>query len=83
MDSLEEVTNTLSKIRIPRCYSYESVSQATSIELHVFSDASELAIAAVTYLLICFPNGNRNVSFVHGKAKVAPPSGHTVPRLTC
>ena len=71
----------LSKIRIPRCYSYESVSQATSVELHVFSDASELAIAAVTYLLIGFPNGDRNVSFVHGKAKVAPPSGHTVPRL--
>lgn len=71
----------LSQIHIPRCYSHESLSQATSVELHVFSDASELAIAAVTYLLICFPSGTRSLSFVLGKAKVAPISGHTIPRL--
>ena len=71
----------LSQIHIPRCYSHESLSQATSVELHVFSDASELAVAAVTYLLIRFPDGNNSLSFVLGKAKVAPISGHTIPRL--
>lgn len=71
----------LNQIHIPRCYSHESLSQASGIELHVFSDASELAIAAVTYLLICFPDGSRSLSFVFGKAKVAPIAGHTIPRL--
>ena len=71
----------LNQIQIPRCYSHESLSQASSVELHVFSDASELAIAAVTYLLICFPDGSHSLSFVFGKAKVAPIAGHTIPRL--
>ncbi|VDI68047.1 Hypothetical predicted protein [Mytilus galloprovincialis] len=50
-------------------------------ELHVFSDASEKAIAAVAYLRTTDSSGEPNIGFILGKAKVAPTSGHTIPRL--
>ena len=51
------------------------------MELLVFFDASELAISAVSYLLMHFQDGRRQIGFVIGKSKVAPTSGHTIPRL--
>ncbi|XP_041369794.1 uncharacterized protein LOC121383763 [Gigantopelta aegis] len=71
----------LKHVHIPRCYSTESLSQASKVELHVFCDASEFAIAAVSYLVIYSTDYSRHISFVMGKAKVAPASGHTIPRL--
>lgn len=51
-------------------------------ELHVFSDASEKAIAAVTYLRTTDIEGQVKLGFVLCKAKVAPISGHTIPIVT-
>ena len=51
------------------------------IELHTFSDASESGIAAVSYLLTYYEDGNCDIGFAMGKAKVAPVRGHTIPRL--
>jgi len=49
--------------------------------MHVLADASEKAIAAVSYLRTVHPDGNSETGFILGKAKVAPQHGHTIPRL--
>ncbi|VDI59142.1 Hypothetical predicted protein [Mytilus galloprovincialis] len=67
-------------LRIPRTY-VPYLSKTTTKELHVFSDASEKAIAAVAYLRTTDSSGEPNIGFILGKAKVAPTSGHTIPRL--
>ncbi|XP_056022109.1 uncharacterized protein LOC130054992 [Ostrea edulis] len=61
-------------------YFPESLSQEEKIGLHVFSDASEEAVSAVTYLRNK-EDETVNTSFVMGKAKLAPTHGHTIPRL--
>lgn len=74
-NTLKEIEN----LRIPRtCVTY--LSKAVTKELHVFSDASEKAIAAVVYLRTTYPDGKTEIGFVLGKAKLAPSSGHTIPR---
>ena len=78
--SWRDSLSALSKIQIPRRYFSVPVKDLLAVELHIFSDASTLAIAAVAYLVGILPN-SREVSFVFGKAKVAPHSGHTIPRL--
>ena len=76
-DSLKD----LEEIKIPRPYTPTTLSTAQRKELHVFSDASVKAIAAVAYLKVIDSDGKCNVGFVLGKAKLAPPSAHTIPRL--
>ncbi|XP_060573880.1 uncharacterized protein LOC132731684 [Ruditapes philippinarum] len=71
----------LNKIYIPRCYSKTSLKEASQVNLLTFCDASELAIAAVAYMVVHFQNWTRTSCFILGKAKVAPSSGHTMPRL--
>lgn len=68
-------------IRIPRTLFRISLSDMRDFELHIFSDASEKAISAVGYIVGCSPEGIKLSSFLIGKAKVAPSSGHTIPRL--
>ena len=61
-------------------YCSTSYSGATRREVHIFSDASKDAIASVAYLKLIMDN-RVDVSFLMGKAKVAPTHGHTIPRL--
>ena len=70
----------LEKLRIPRMYSDISYRNATNREIHTFSDASKEAIGVVAYIKFYEANCSRT-SFLLGKAKVAPTSGHTIPRL--
>ncbi|XP_053381914.1 uncharacterized protein LOC128549337 [Mercenaria mercenaria] len=70
----------LSNLKIPRSYFSISLSEIIHLTLHVFSDASEQAIAAVGYIVGRTPS-NICVGFVMGKSKVAPTKGHTIPRL--
>ena len=76
-DSLRHLKNT----QIPRMFVTTSLSLSVRNELHVFSDASEDAIAAVAYIRTVSPENDVDVGFVMGKAKVAPKHGHTIPRL--
>ncbi|KAK3107294.1 hypothetical protein FSP39_011277 [Pinctada imbricata] len=67
-------------LNIPRMYCNMSVKEAESLEVHVFSDASKHAIAAVAYIRV-FTKSKVDVGFLLGKAKVAPSNGHALPRL--
>ena len=72
----------LEQVKIPRHYSTQlSASSNQQNELFIFSDASEKAIAAVAYIRTTDKDGNQQLGFVCGKAKVAPKHGHTIPRL--
>ena len=73
--------NDLDCIRVPRTLFNVSLSKMHDLELHVFSDASERAIAAVAFIVGTSDCNTQHVSFVIGKSKVAPSKGHTIPRL--
>ena len=68
-------------MKVPRCYATSGLHGSKSLQLHVFSDASEVAIAAVVYIKAVDANDHIQVGFVCGKSKVAPVHGHTIPRL--
>ncbi|XP_046868563.1 uncharacterized protein LOC124461017 [Drosophila willistoni] len=65
--------------RCPR--HYFGSEMVKSIQLHVFTDASESAYAAVAYWRATYQNGDVQVSFVCGKTKCAPMRTMSVPRL--
>lgn len=58
-----------------------SFSKAVRREIHVFSDASEDAIATVTYLKTVSPDGEIHVGIILGKVKVVPKHGNSIPCL--
>ena len=71
----------LEKLSIPRSYFGVALSEISRSELHIYSDASEKNIAAAAYS-VGFKDGSvESKRLVLGKAKVAPKSGHTIPRL--
>jgi hypothetical protein len=71
----------LQHVHVPRAYSTIPPKDATHVELHIFCDASTRGIAAVAYLRTFLRDGMVEVSFVIGKAKLAPPYATTIPRL--
>ena len=72
---------SLEQLRVPRSYTRAPLLEAASVELHVFCDASTHGIAAVCYLKFIQTDGDVKVSFVFGKAKLAPLHATTIPRL--
>ncbi|XP_078330327.1 uncharacterized protein LOC111129274 [Crassostrea virginica] len=70
----------LETLRIPRVM-VSNLCESHKKELLIYCDASEHAIATVCYLHVSYANGSTSTGFVLGKAKVAPVSGHTIPRL--
>lgn len=60
---------SLEGVNIPRTYSMEASSNR---DLFIYTDASELAIAAVAYIVTIDNSSKRHFGFVLGKAKVAP-----------
>ncbi|GFY24575.1 uncharacterized protein TNCV_1016211 [Trichonephila clavipes] len=72
----------LSEIKIPRYYFQNFLpSNATTIQLHCFSDASKKAYGTVAYLRIELNDGNIISSFVASKGQVAPLKTLSMPRL--
>ncbi|XP_058881751.1 uncharacterized protein LOC131737334 [Acipenser ruthenus] len=76
-DSLQD----LQQFETPRAYTATFLSKAQRKEIHIFSDASVKAIAAVAYLRVMDHEGVWHVGFILGRAKLAPQSVHTIPRL--
>ena len=71
----------LTEVKVPRAYASVSLSEASRLEIHTFCDASVEAIAAVSYIKVFQKDAQVHVSFVFGKAKLAPPHATTIPRL--
>ena len=58
-----------------------SQQEETGVSLHVFTDASSRAYAAVAYLRIADAEGRVKVNLFASKCRLAPPNGDTLPRL--
>nr|XP_022331795.1 uncharacterized protein LOC111129629 [Crassostrea virginica] len=71
----------LKDLKIPRCYFDVPSQDLIEKTVHVFTDASEEAIAAVAFLRAKDHNGHHHHGFILGKGKVAPKSAVTIPRL--
>ena len=71
----------LDQIRVPRAYSSKPLNAANCVELYTFCDASNEAIGAVSYLKSVQDDGQVQVSFALGKAKLAPTHATTTPHL--
>ncbi|XP_068201610.1 uncharacterized protein [Palaemon carinicauda] len=70
-----------SGISIPRSLKVIPWESATLVQLHLFSDASIMALGVVAYLRVSDPWGNVSCRFIMGKARVAPLKHVSVPRL--
>ncbi|XP_037503363.1 uncharacterized protein LOC119378234 [Rhipicephalus sanguineus] len=80
-DDWKTSLHALHDLRIARSYAPMSLREARCKELHVFSDASTKAVAAVAYLRVIDVDGGKHIGFVMGKAKLTPQPEHTIPRL--
>lgn len=76
LTSLQDVRN----ISVPRRV-VEGSSQDVSMELHHFSDASELAYGCCSYLRSVSCYGHVNVALLFSKCRVAPIKTTSIPRL--
>ena len=63
------------QFRVPRCYKVGTAPN--TVDLHVFVDASEEAMAVVAY----WRAKNGTVVFVSGKSSCAPTRFHSIPKL--
>ena len=71
---------SLAEFSVPQFYRLVMVS-STSIQLHLFGDASEKAFCTVTYFRFEYPSGERQCAFVAAKTHVASVKPLSIPRL--
>lgn len=71
----------LQHLQVFRPYMQAPLQSAKRRELCVFSDASVKAVAAVAYLRVLDGDGRYHSGFILGKAKLAPRSDYSIPRL--
>nr|XP_034194882.1 uncharacterized protein LOC117611094 [Osmia lignaria] len=77
--AIREDLTSLARLSIPKWFNTYNNS---TVELHGFSDASQLAMAAVIYITVFSPSTDLKVtSLVCSKTKVAPLKKLTIPRL--
>ena len=72
----------LSQINAPRCFKDASRGpELSTTSVHVFTDASEHAVAACCYVRVEYPDGHVRVTLAFAKAKPAPTKKVTIPKL--
>ena len=71
----------LNQVNIPRCYFENGSSDTLSLQLHHFSDATEIGYGTVTYLRKESTDGNVKCAFVMSKSRTAPLQYVSIPRL--
>ncbi|XP_068233413.1 uncharacterized protein [Palaemon carinicauda] len=84
MDRIKVWAKKLSQtsgISVPRSLKVIPWESATLVQLHLFSDASVMALGVVAYLRVSDQWGNVSCRFIMGKARVAPLTHVSVPRL--
>ena len=73
---------SLSELRTPRNYFLlETQFSECQMQLHIFSDASEIGYGVSSYLRVKYPDGTIHCSFVMGKVRNAPIKFTSIPRL--
>lgn len=70
----------MSGFKVERCIKPKNFGTQLKAELHHFSDASQIGYGTVSYLRL-ESTDNVHVSFITGKARVAPLKQLTIPRL--
>ena len=75
--ALENHPNILSVL----CYPFLIGEKVLRIELHGFSDSSEMAFATSVYLRVEFESGKIDSKLIASKLKVTPIKKQTIPRL--
>ena len=68
-------------IKILRCLKVSATSDITSVQLHVFSDASEDAFAVVAYTRMTDEDGQHTVSLMMSRTRVTPLKQLSIVRL--
>ena len=68
-------------IKVPRCLKVSPTSDITRVQLHLFSDASDDAFAAVAYTRMTDADGRHTVSLVMSRTRVAPLKKLSIVRL--
>ncbi|XP_054257148.1 uncharacterized protein LOC128982124 [Macrosteles quadrilineatus] len=81
IDRWSTFVNELPEIENLEIGRYISLSDAVNIQLHGFSDASELGFAGCVYLRTENPQGSIYVNLLIAKSRVAPLKRITIPRL--
>ena len=71
----------LEEFSVNRYFELSGLGDASSCELHHFSDASQVGYGAVTYLRLVNESGQIHCTFVMSKARVVPLKRITIPRL--
>ena len=71
----------LGKFQVGRCFKPQGFGKVVSYQLHHFSDASQQAYGAVSYLRSVNYQGTIHCSFVMGKARTVLLKSITIPRL--
>ncbi|KAL1258159.1 hypothetical protein QQF64_011403 [Cirrhinus molitorella] len=71
----------LKKVTIPRCYHPQNFGKIVRVELHHFSDASNVGYGSCSYLRYKNDKDEVHCSFVMAKARVAPTKITSIPRL--
>ena len=72
---------SVSCVKLPRCYHPPGFGDIVLNEIHVFCDASMDSIAHVMYLRQMDDHQNIAVSFLFASSKIAPRAAVTIPRL--
>ncbi|XP_013856311.1 uncharacterized protein LOC106512189, partial [Austrofundulus limnaeus] len=71
----------LADFQVSRCIKPDGFGEVINAQLHHFSDASESGYGTATYVRMQNSNKRVHVSFLFGKARVAPLKPVTIPRL--
>ena len=71
----------LHNVHVNRCFKPIDKTKVKDTQLHVFSDASASGYGCVAYLRLVDDQQQTYVSFVAGKARLAPLKAQTIPRL--
>ena len=71
----------LSDLSVPRCLHIGKHKDVQSMQLHVFSDASEEAYGAVVYARYVYVDHATTTTIVAAKSRVAPLAAMSIPRM--